>query len=152
MTPSAKLVFVPYETILTLPIASFIWNISLVVLADGVGLLWVLGKINKLPKKLMVYAHRLIWLGLAVSVSTGAFMFWELRDYLLSTPAFYTKIIFVLTLMINALFISKHLKTALIVGAFNDLSSKEKGKFLLSGFVSAISWVTVFLSAKMLGL
>ena len=125
---------------------------SLVVLADSVGLLWVFNKIQNLPEKFITYAHKLIWLGITVSIVTGAFMFWNLREYLLSTPAFYTKMFFLLALMINAFLISKHLKKALTIGSFALLEPKHKKSFIISGFVSALSWIAVVISATQLGL
>jgi hypothetical protein len=142
----------PYEIILTTHIASFIWNVSFVVVADLIGLLWVLGKMQLLPQKVMLYTHRLIWLGLLTSIVTGIFMFVELKDYLLETPAFYTKIIFVMALVINSFFISKHLKNSFGVGSFSNLDKKDKRSFFISGAVSTVSWIVVFLSAGMLGL
>lgn len=141
-----------YETILTIHIISFIWNISLVILADCIGLLWVLEKIERLPRKTMLVAHNLIWLGLIVSIISGTTISLQLSDYLLSTPAFYTKILFVLSLAINSVFISRHLNTALEKGKFANLTQKERRSFLISGAVSAVSWISVVVSAKMLGL
>lgn len=141
-----------YETILLVHISSFIWNISLVVLADGVGLLWVIGKIQRLPKLFMFWTHRLIWVGFTASIASGAYLFWDLRDYLLETPAFLTKMGFVLALFINSFFISKHLKRALEAESFAHLERPEKIKFFISGAVSSVSWVAVFVSAQFLGL
>lgn len=141
-----------YEIILGAHIAAFMFNIGLVVLADGIGLLWVIGKLKKLPKQFMLVAHRAIWVGLAVSIVTGAYMFWDLRDYLLETPAFYTKVFFVLALVINSFLISKHLHAALGAESFAALEKKEKISFFISGAVSTISWIAVVVSAKLSGL
>lgn len=142
----------PYETILFFHIGAFVFNIGLVILADILGLLWVLEKIKKLPKKVMLMAHRLIWLGLVISITSGSLLFWESREYLLTLPAFYTKILFVVALLVNSFVISKHLKVALEVESFSALARKERSSFFISGVISTICWIAVVVSAKMLGL
>jgi hypothetical protein len=140
-----------YELILAVHIGAFITNISLVVLADLLGLLWMLGAIRRLPKKSMIVAHYLIWLGLATSIASGAYLFWPAREYLLTVESFYVKVTLVLVLLINSFFISKHLRTALST-TFKRLSLKERGGFLLSGFVSLGAWIGVIVAATRLGL
>lgn len=127
-------------------------NIGLVILADFIGLLWVIGKIKKLPQKYMMLFHKLIWIGLGVSILSGAFLFWDVREYLLTVPAFYTKMFFVVALVINSFLISKHLRAALRVESFKSLSTKERKTFFISGAISTISWVMVLVTAQFLGL
>jgi len=111
----------------------------------------VLGKLKRIPEKLMLTAHKLIWLGLCISISSGALLFWELREYLLTVPAFYTKIFFVVALVINSLLISRHLHTALNTASFSLLSTHQRRSFLISGVISTISWGSVVLCATLLG-
>jgi hypothetical protein len=141
-----------YETILFFHIGAFIFNISLVILADIIGLLWVFGKIQNLPKKFILATHRFIWVGLFISVTSGLVLFWDSREYLLTLPAFYTKVLFVFALLVNSFVISKHLRRALEVKSFSDLGKKEKLLFFASGAFSTISWAAVVISANMLGL
>jgi hypothetical protein len=140
-----------YETVLLLHMTSFFASIAMVVLADSIGLLWVWGKIKRLPRRLVLSLHKLIWLGVSVSVVSGLTMFMELREYLLTVPAFYTKILFIVVLIINATLLSRHLRAALRVESFSDLSQKERTSFIISGMVSAVSWVSIFVSANLLG-
>lgn len=141
-----------YETILFFHIGAMFLNIGLVILADSVGLLWVIGKLKQLPKKWLLLAHRLIWLGLSVSILSGVLLFWESREYLLAVPAFYTKIFFVVALVINSFLISKHLHVALQAESFKMLPSKERKALFVSGVISTVSWVSVLISAQLLGL
>lgn len=142
----------PYEIVLTIHIASFISNVSLVILADCIGLLWVIGKIRHLPRQFLLWAHHLIWIGLGFSIVTGVAMFLESAEYLLSTPVFYIKIFFLCVLLVNSVFISRHLHAALERGAFLQLTSAERRAFLISGAVSTLSWILVVVSAWMLEL
>lgn len=139
-----------YETVLLIHIGSFVWNIGLVVCADSIGLLWAWGKLKQLPEKFIIFVHRGVWIGLGVSIVTGTYMFWGLRDYLLSTPPFYTKMAFLLALLVNSFFIARHLSTSFKAGSFSQLDRKTKRSFFISGAVSAISWLGVFISAMFL--
>jgi len=141
----------PYEFILFIHIAAFISNISMVVLADALGLWWMLGKLSRLPEKIMIRLHHLIWLGLAASIISGAYLFWPAREYLLTVHSFYIKVALIVVLLINSFFISKHLQLALST-TFAELSAPERTKFLFSGFVSLSAWIGVVVAATQLGL
>ena len=140
-----------YDTILTIHIISFVWNVSFVILSDIIGGLWIVG-VARLPKLPLRLFHICIWAGLSVSIVTGLYMFTTASSYLLTVPAFYTKIFFVLALLINSFLIAKHLHKALSVASFSDLPSTEKRSFIVSGAISTISWIGVVVSAAWIGL
>ena len=142
---------IPYNLVLSVHIFAFIFNITLVVIADALGLWWVLGKREVLNATVMKWLHSLIWFGLSLSILTGATLFWEARDYLLSVPAFYTKLLFVVALVVNSFFIYRHLH---IVSerSYNSLNVNEKTPLFISGGISTICWVGVVVAAQFLGL
>ncbi len=137
--------------LLPLHITSFVVTITAVIIADVHALLWTLGKIPILPRKRMVFLHYLVGVGLFTSIVSGAIMFWPLQDYLLTVPAFWAKMTFVLALVINSFIISKHLHTS-ITRSFSSLTKKERLPLFVSGGVSAVGWAGAFVSALFLGL
>ena len=140
-----------YELILTVHVLTFSVNIILVIAADLNALRWVLGWKQVLSSTLMRRLHRLISVGLGVSVITGLYLFWGVRDYLLTVPAFYTKLLLVVMLVVNSFFIGKHIMIA-TKRSFTDLSSAERRPLYISGIVSMCGWVGVYVVAQFLGL
>lgn len=142
--------FILGAPILALHISAFFVNITFVVIADALALSWVLGKKEVLSIQVMRTLHRIVSVGLCVSVVTGAIMFWDVRDYLLTLPAFYTKMLFVLALVVNSFVIGKHMHIA-VERPFKTLEPEEKRPLFISGAVSTIAWVGTFIAAKSLG-
>ncbi len=140
-----------YTVILTLHIVSFVWNIFWVVVSDGIGLVWVTGKKTLAPGRLLRYTHRFIFGGLAVSIVSGVYLFSTASEYLLTVPAFYTKLLFVLALLINGFVIGRHITVAEHT-PFRDITAKERTKLFISAAISTSSWVGVVVSATLLGL
>lgn len=141
---------IPYNLVLLVHITAFFVNISAVIIADVHAAGWVLGKLSTLPTRRMCFLHRFVQVGLVVSIASGFYMFYPLRDYLLTVPAFYVKIAFVLALLINAGVIGKHLHIA-TSRTFAEVTGKERRLLIISGAVSTISWVGVFTAAQFLG-
>lgn len=140
-----------YQLLVGVHVTSFIFNIALVVASDLLALAWVLGKINRLPYKLMLWLHRLVGVGLTVSILSGAYLFSQLDGYLLTVPAFYVKVALVLTLVINAFVIGKHIWVAAEY-SFANLRWSQRYPLLISGAVSTSAWIGVYLAAQFLGL
>jgi hypothetical protein len=124
-------------------------TLSLVVVADTHGLLWVLGKMSILPKRRMELLHRAIWIGLFCIVGAGVTMFSSYPEYLLTLPAFQLKMFFVAGLLLNAIFIGKHLNSA-ATRTFASLTGKERLILLLSGAVSTLGWIGAYTCAQFL--
>jgi len=125
--------------------------VAIILYSDHLGLSWIQGKRETLPTKKMVLLHRLVWVGLAIMVASGVVLFLDLKDYLLTTPAFYVKMFFVATLVVNALFIGKFMRVA-TEKPFAVLSNNERLSLLISGAVSTISWIGAIIAAGQLDL
>lgn len=140
-----------YQTIVTIHLVSFVWNVLVVVLADVLGLLWMLGVRKALHTRLMHALHWSVWAGLAVSITSGIVLFTEASSYLLSQPAFWVKVTFVGALVVNSFVISHHLHAATSL-PFRDVTPRTKRGMLISAGVSIVSWITVAIAATQLGL
>jgi len=116
----------------------------LVACTDVLGLLYLLGKKETLPKNLVTWAHRIIFVGLLGMILTGVTMVIPMREYLLSQPNFYVKLAFVLALFINAFVIGIHMKQTFTT-PFKQLPRNEKRKLIVSGAVSTLSWIGAIL-------
>lgn len=137
--------------LLPVHIGAFFVTIAAVVIADLHAALWVLGKIEVLPKKRMRALHLFVGYGLLVSILSGFIMFLPLQDYLLSHLPFWIKLGFVGALVINSFVISTHMNVA-ASRSFKSLERKERTILLISGIVSTISWIGAFTAAQFLGL
>lgn len=143
--------FMSYEVVLGIHIITFVCNIILVIIADGLGALWVLGRKETLNAVLMKRLHVSIWIGLSISIVTGIILFSTLPEYLLTVSAFYTKLFFVGALIINSVGISKHLHIP-SEKPFSVLTRREKLPLFMSGAISTTCWIGVVVSATFLGL
>jgi nitrate reductase gamma subunit len=120
--------------------------IPVILFADHEGFSWMRGNKETLNEKTLKILHRLVWTGLIVMITTGAIMFWPLRDYLLHNFAFYAKMVFVAVLIINSLFVGKLMLIA-TERSFESLSIEEKRPILISGVASSIGWIGAIISA-----
>ena len=141
----------PYNWILAIHIGSFIVTIVTVVIADLHALVWWRGWFAVLDKRRLQWFHRIVSIGLGVSILSGIFLFWPAREYLLTRPSFYTKILFVAVLCVNAIYIHQHLLVA-CRQRFSELTKAQQRPLLVSGMVSTVGWITVFIMARQLGL
>jgi hypothetical protein len=137
--------------VLPIHIGAFFITILAVITADVYGLMWSLGKVETIPKKILHGLHRFVSAGLVVLITTGAIMAWPVKDYLISSPAFITKMIFVSALVINAFFIQSHFSIA-ATSSFSSLPKKTQRGLVISGIVSALGWTGAFVAAQFIGL
>jgi len=137
--------------IIYLHLGTLFLTIPIILAADIYGSLWLKGKRQTLDPKILTYLHRGMWTGLILMILTGASMFWPLREYLLHTPAFYIKMMFVLTLVINGFFVGRFLEIA-TERPFVELTPQEKKLLYVSGVASFIGWVGAIIAALSLGL
>ena len=119
------------------------WN---VVLADHMGFTWMSGNKPLLDGKNVKKYHYRTLIGLGLMLVTGFMLFWPMREFLLTRTQFYIKMGFVLALVINSFVIGILSKIATIK-SFTSLSVKEKIPLLISGAVSAVSWLGAILMA-----
>ncbi len=119
------------------------WNI---IKADHMGLGWIQGTTPILDStKVKKYHHRVL-IGLCLMILTGFFMFWPMKDYLLTRPQFIVKMVFVFALVINSFFIGKLQETS-SAKKYSSLSQKEKIPFFISGAISSACWVLAVATA-----
>lgn len=117
-----------------------------ILFADSTGFQWIRGKIEVIQEKTLSRLHWAVGIGLGLMLGSGSVLFWPLREYLLSTPAFYIKMAFVLALIVNSFVIDKLMRLA-IKQPFQSLSQDQKTKLYISGAVSTVCWLGAATSA-----
>jgi len=135
--------------LLPIHIGAFIVTITAVIIADLHAALWVLGKIPMVQRKRLTVLHDVVSVGLVISITSGFILFLPLREYLVTVEAFWVKLAFVLVLIINSFVIARHMHIP-TSRTFGSLTRRERRPLLISGAVSAVSWVTVFACALLL--
>lgn len=133
---------IPYQLVLGSHIGAFVWSVCGIVAADSQGARWLLGWRDTLNARYLHFWHRWVWVGIAVSVASGFYMFWPVREYLITQPTFLLKVSLVLVLCLNALFIGKHMLVA-ATQPFATLAWPQKRALLASGAVSTLCWMSV---------
>lgn len=141
--------FIASLPLLQIHLTAVFATLTIVVVADTHGLLWIFGKLETLPRKRMELLHTATWIGLVTIMLAGGSMFLGYSEYLLSLPAFRVKLFFIAALLVNAFFIGKHLTVA-TSSPFASLSKKQRLTLLTSGAVSSASWIGAFTSAQFL--
>lgn len=125
--------------------------VLLVLFADHQAFSWVMGHKETLNEKTLKKVHYLTLAGLVIMILSGATMAFYEWDYLVTVPAFFIKMAFVLALILNSFFIGKLMHVA-IQKTFKSLSMKEKIPLLVSGAISTVSWIGAVICAFNLGL
>jgi hypothetical protein len=133
---------IPYQIVLTMHIGAFAWSVVGIIAADSQGLRWLLGWRERIAVSYVHFWHRWVWVGISVSMVSGFYMFWPVREYLLTQPTFLLKVALVLMLFLNALFIGKHMLLA-TTQPFAALAPQQRRTLLVSGAVSTLGWVSV---------
>ncbi len=123
---------------------SFFW----IIRSDFSGLLWILGKKEKLEIEKLEKFHKYVWIGLLGLIATGIFLVLQ-KSYLLEDFNFRLKMFFVFVLFVNSFFIGNKMKLA-SENSFKDLSLQNKVLIFIFGAISTISWISAFVLAKML--
>jgi hypothetical protein len=135
--------------LLQIHLTAIFTTLAIVVVADAHGLLWLTGKIEKLPAARMYVLHTLTWIGVICIAAAGISMFASAFEYYLSLPAFRFKMLFIFGLVLNAFFIGKHIPMATTT-VFKTLPQKDKIILLVSGAVSTLSWLGAYICAQFL--
>ena len=125
---------------------SLIFSGCVIVVADHDGFLWFRGKKETLNASRVELLHQLTWIGLTLLVVTGFFLFYPARNFLLKNPVFAIKMIFVALLIGNGFIIGKLSRVAK-TKSFVSLQKGEKAKLLISGAISATSWIGATIAA-----
>ncbi len=134
------------ELFLALHLSSLGFTAWYILRADHAGFNWIRGVSAQLDPVLIKKYHRGTWIGLCLMIVTGLFLFWPMKDYLLTRPQFYIKIAFVMTLICNG-FVIGTLQEVAVTKTFTSLSFKEKIPLFISGAVSTLCWVGAAITA-----
>jgi hypothetical protein len=125
---------------LVLHILSLGFVLGITAVADKDAFAWLLGKKLVLERKRLYTYHTLIWFGLIALIASGTYLFWPMRNFLLSDLLFDIKLLFVGILVINALLIGRLMNLAL-TKPFATVSRSDRRALLLSGAISTFSWL-----------
>ena len=117
-----------------------------IVFADHLGFAWVRGKKQTLESRTLIRTHWFVGIGLGLMVGSGSVLFWNSKDYLLTDPAFYIKMSFVLALIINSFIIEKFMQVA-TVASYATLTPAQKKPLIISGGMSTVSWLGAGITA-----
>jgi hypothetical protein len=116
----------------------------MVTISDFYGLLWVWGKLSMLNLRVLVWLHRIVFVGLGGLILTGLTMvFLNSADYLTNLQ-FWAKMFFVAVLFWNSFRIGKELNIP-SQKTFQELTVLEKRNMLIIGGTSIVAWISVFI-------
>lgn len=130
----------------TLHLVSLIVTAPVILFADHMGFQYLTGRVQTLSKTKVLWAHRLVTIGLLLLIGTGIVITIPVWAIVLENPYFYAKLAFVTTLALNGYFIEKLMHKATTT-PFAQLAPEEKRVLLVSGAVSGGSWVATVLIA-----
>src|SRR4051812_35538284 len=102
-----------------------------IVMADSSGLAWMRSKTETVSKRALFTAHWIVTAGLLGLVYTGLFLFWPMREYLLTQPLFLLKLALVGVLLLNALAIDWLMQVASHT-PYASLSNRQKMPLIVS--------------------
>ena len=111
-----------------------------IVYSDHQGFLYFRGKKQTLSKSFLKWSHHLVWTGLILMIVTGVVLTIPQWEYRLTQGAFYIKMAFVATLVVNAFAIGTLSKLAGRT-PFASLQKEQKRTLLISGGVSSVCWI-----------
>lgn len=114
--------------------------LSIVLKADHYGYTWMSGQESVLSEQKLSRLHTYTWVAILAVVTTGAILFLQDAEYLLSSRAFLIKMAFVGTLVVNSFSIGI-LKETATKSKFSDLLLKEKIPLFIAGGTSTLCWL-----------
>lgn len=127
----------------TLHLLSFLITLPAILYSDHFGVQYLLGKTETVDIKLAQKLHIIVFLGLGLIIASGLYLTLPAWDFYLSDNLFRVKILFVLALILNGLFIGKLLKVA-SNKPYRYLTNMQKVTLLISGGISGASWFMSF--------
>lgn len=111
-----------------------------VLFADKQGTDWMRGKKQMLNLSNVNLLHRVVYIGLFLMIATGVYMVLPVISWYIIDPKFIVKMLFVLTLLVNGLFIGSLSKVA-TEKSYSEVDSRTKKKLLVSGAISTTCWI-----------
>jgi hypothetical protein len=130
--------------IVTLHLIALIVTAPMILYADHMGFRYFTGRASVLPERSVAWTHRLVFIGLFLLIVTGVMLTVPSWEAWFAKPAFYVKLGFVLTLLINGLFIQKLMTTAAHT-PYALLPLSDKRTLITSGALSGIGWIASIL-------
>lgn len=137
------------DLFLYIHIGACVSAILTIALADKQALSWVRGTKMTLDRMRLVRYHRITWACLIILIGTGIVLLYPLRDFLLGSPVFYLKIVFVSILFVNGFVIGRLMNIA-ADRSFASLSLRKRIPLFLSGIASSVGWVGAVMMALFL--
>ena len=137
--------------VLPIHLAAFVVAITAVIISDLHAGWWLLKRTVRLPRWRLQWLHHLISIVLTASVMSGVLMAWPVREFLLTELSFQIKLGFVGALIMNLVFIGRHVAVA-STHTFGELGRSERIPLIVSGVVSTIAWIGTFTAAQFLPL
>lgn len=128
----------------TLHLLSLIITIPAILYSDYSGFKYFTGRSQLMSHKKMNLLHKLVFIGLFLLITTGVITLVPRWAIMFEKPFFYIKIAFVLTLLVNGLFIGKLLEKATTT-PYTNLPKQDKVFLMTSGAISAVSWISVII-------
>lgn len=126
---------------------TLVWATLLAVFyTDKIALAWLLGKKETLDDKNMTRLHYAIWVGLLGIIISGAFLAYPRITYFIHDMPFIIKMLFVLALLVNAVFLGRLMKTSFKM-PFKQVDKERKIEFFIGGMVSTFSWIGALVMA-----
>jgi hypothetical protein len=117
-----------------------------IIIADRAAFSWMRGKTEVVGKKSLFTAHWIVTTGLLGLVYTGLFLFWPMREFLLTQPLFLFKLAIIATMLVNGMVIDWLMHVA-AVRSYASLTSNQKAPLLISGAVSGLGWLGIVTAA-----
>ncbi len=122
-----------------LHLAALAFSAVVILVADHEGWRYIRGLVPTLSLARVTWLHRLVWLGLAVMIGSGLLLVRNEPD-VLEEAAFLVKMLMVLGLVVNGVFIGRLSEVATRV-PFLDLTQRERLPIFVSGAISTACWV-----------
>lgn len=137
--------------VLPLHLVAFFVAITGVVLSDLHAGWWLVKGTMRLPRRRLEWLHHIVGVSLAAAVVSGALMAWPVWQFLITDLSFQIKLGLVGALILNSVFIGRHVALASEY-TWCELRWSERIPLLVSGSVSTIAWVGTFTAAQFLPL
>ena len=125
-------------------------TLLLVFFSDEVALEWIIGVRKTISKQLADRLHLAVSTGLTGTILSGTLLAWPLLDHLMQQPAFLVKMLFVITLVVNAVLI-KRLSICATRMPFADVSTAIRKRLYFIGTLSMTCWLGAVVCGILLG-
>lgn len=137
--------------VLPIHLAAFLVAAVGVILSDAQAAWWLYKGTIRLSKRRLEWLHYLVGVVLTTSIVSGALMAWPVWEFLITELSFQLKLGFVFALVVNSIFIGRHVAVASQY-SFRELAVRERVPLIVSGVVSTTAWIGAVTAALFLPL